>query len=164
MSGGVSESGFGFFSRLFVSVAVNGFARGATLIEDPNGFRVLGNSLFPQTGPLSNFTNTQGHSLNFTTLPFTIPVGTPVTVEMFVETVASVLGSATARAEFGSTLTFNGSGAVFGLPDGFTVNGPNLVDNMWNGAPATAVPEPASWSMCAAAMGLAVLLRRRNRA
>ncbi|MBM3728950.1 MAG: PEP-CTERM sorting domain-containing protein [Acidobacteria bacterium] len=124
----------------------------------------LGNSLFSQTGPLSNFAGAQGHSLNFTTLPFTIPTGTPVTVEMFVEAHAGVLGSAAARAEFGSTLTFNGSGAVFGLPDGFTVNGPNLVDNRWTGAPAPAVPEPASWSLCAAAAGLAVLLRRRNRA
>ncbi|MBM3783175.1 MAG: hypothetical protein FJW30_02385 [Acidobacteria bacterium] len=167
LSGGLSGGATGFglgFASLFVSVAVDGFARGALLTQGPDGFEVRGNSLFPQTGPLSSFTNPQGHSLNFTTLPFTIPVGTPVTVELFVEARAGVLGNMTARAEFGNTLTFNGSGAVFGLPDGFTANGPSLVDNMWTGEPAAAVPEPASWSLCAATMGLAILLRRWNRA
>ncbi|MBM3729139.1 MAG: hypothetical protein FJW40_27410 [Acidobacteria bacterium] len=40
LSGGASAFGLAF-SKLFVSVAVNGFARGAILQEGPNGFEVL---------------------------------------------------------------------------------------------------------------------------
>lgn len=54
-----------------------------------------------------------------------------------------------AQSDFSHTVSFSTTGPVFNLPDGYTANSASgmIVNNRWVGAPAAAVPEPASMTL-----------------
>ncbi len=98
---------------------------------------------YPPSGPL-------------VTAQFNVPTGEYLTFRLSIATFSSTLlwstsppaaseGSATSKADFGSTIHLPTSGPVFDLPDGYSVNSveANIVDNEWTGTPVTApLPEP----------------------
>ncbi|MBL8219140.1 MAG: hypothetical protein JNL62_07915 [Bryobacterales bacterium] len=159
LAGGLSVSGI-FFSEIRITVAVNGVEQGVRIFLGPSGVQLLNNSLIDPSSNWGIFTSLSGGALTLQTAALNLPVGSPVNVFMELMALGSGLGPGNARAEFANTLTFNPSGDVFELPDGFTVNGANVVNNVWTGAD-TGVPEPATWTLAAAGVGLLVLLRRR---
>jgi hypothetical protein len=77
---------------------------------------------------------------------FNVTVGAPFTVRVTLTAQANASGAGGADgrsvSQFGNTLTFSSTGAVFNLPGGYTANGPNVVDNRFVTGPA-AVPAPA---------------------
>ena len=109
-----------------------------------------------QTGLLASF---NGTSANVQTPVWTLPVNTPFTLTLILNTSARVGvvfsdGYVTsALSDFGNTLSFATDRPVFALPAGYTANSveAGVVDNLFT----SPVPEPGSAAL--AALGLAIL-------
>lgn len=93
----------------------------------------------------------------------TVSLNTPTIIQLRLQSSASTGGMATAATDFGGSFKFVTGGDAFNLPDGVTVNaGTWLVDNRFID-PLAAVPEPASWTLMIAGLGLVgARLRRRS--
>ena len=136
-----------------------------------NGLIVTGNAFFQdrvrlfslnggaveqqKTGMLAGWPADPGEFgvLTFTTPSFTVMAGAPFSVDLNLTASAGVFefniaaGLSEAHSDFGSTLAFPTSGAVFNLPAGYTVDsvGARIQNNEFVDAPVSgAVPEPAS--------------------
>ncbi|MCZ2293032.1 MAG: PEP-CTERM sorting domain-containing protein [Burkholderiales bacterium] len=102
-----------------------------------------------------------GAQLNLLTGTFTVPTGTPISIGLYLRARYDIRGAGAADLDFASGLSFNRDGPVFTLPEGYTVNGPGVVNNHWVGA-IPAVPEPASALLSALGLGV-VTWRARKR-
>jgi len=75
-------------------------------------------------------------------------------------------GNTTLTVDFGSTMSFPASGAVFNLPEGFSVNSADgaIVNNLWiDPRPAAVVPIPAAvWLFGSGLLGLIGVARRKE--
>ncbi|HXS97435.1 MAG TPA: hypothetical protein VN736_22710 [Candidatus Limnocylindrales bacterium] len=105
-----------------------------------------------------------GTTLNaaITSLELTVPVNTPLDFVMSISALAnSPFSGGSASAEFRDTFEFPLSGPVFNLPQGVTVNAPELfiVNNQFT----PPIPEPATW-FGAGVAAVAMLLRRAKAA
>jgi hypothetical protein len=92
--------------------------------------------------------------------PFTVPTGTPLTFELWIETDVLASGNGgfgRATADFSLALGPPGGGEVFVLPEGYTANSPTA------GIVANMVPEPDARLGGAVAVGALAGLARRSR-
>ena len=98
---------------------------------------------------------------------FRVDLNAPVFFEMSIGADAGAVGSgASATSDFSGSFKFPTVGDVFNLPNGITVNaGSYLVNNHFIDPLATpaGVPEPASWALMVAGIGMAGAARRRRR-
>jgi len=107
---------------------------------------------------------------------FTVPIGTPVSMNLFVGASAGAgwincsvdCTAAQADIEFGALNTFGlpTSGPVFNLPEGFTVNSVDgqIVDNHFVGTTMAATPEPAAIPILGGAIIGMFAARKRRKA
>lgn len=91
-----------------------------------------------------------------------VPTCTPVNIEQQLRAFVGTLGSGSAEADFGSTLTLEPDGPVVRTAAGVTLNGDGVIDKRWVGAPISpgTVPEPGGPAL--AAIGKAALARGRR--
>lgn len=139
------------------SVALQIFA-GSNATAGTRNFSYRNGLISPptQSGLLADY---DGTSADLRTPVWTLPVNTPFTLTLILNTSASVGvifadGYITsALSDFGSTLSFATDRPVFALPAGYTVNSVDagVVDNAW----MSPVPEPGSALL--AALGLAFI-------
>ena len=112
---------------------------------------------------LSSFSDTVNATA--TTALFTVGVGVlvPININLRVDGVATL--GATGTADFLNSLDFPLT-HIFNLPDGFTVNDPDMfILNNNFVPPAGAVPEPSTWAMMLlgfAGIGFMAYRRKRN--
>ncbi len=101
-------------------------------------------------------------SLSVGSLPVDVPIDLQVRLGTITEVVASGTADFSGGVDFYHTLSLPTSGAVLTLPPGYTADSAEL--NV-SGNSFVAVPEPATWSVVAAAglAGFAALGRRRSR-
>lgn len=150
--------GWSQFSSASFGVRINGEPAAS------GNWTVLAANGGPITNPLGNgvFTNFDGSYAGATNAVM-VPVNTPFSISMFLQTNAQVsvprggtimLGTNT---NFGNTASFATTGPTFNVPDGYTVNSAQaaVTDNTF-----TMVPAPASVGVMAPA-GLALIRRRR---
>ena len=135
-----------FFQFLFSNDTVQGF--------------IILNALDLTAGVIGPITDAQ-----LRTPTFRVDLNAPVFFEMSFGAGAVGLGSgASANTDFSGSFKFPTVGDVFNLPNGVTVNaGDYLVNNHFIDPLAVSVPEPASWALMIAGLGMAgVALRRRR--
>ena len=128
----------------------------------PSGFTIL-NALELVTGVIGPTTNAQ-----LRTPTFRVDLNAPVLFEMSFGAGAGAVGSgASSTTDFSGSFKFPTVGDVFDLPNGVTVNaGDYLVNNHFIDplAPPAGVPEPSSWALVIAGLGVAGAALRRRRA
>jgi hypothetical protein len=122
------------------------------------------------SGILSAVTGTEAETLIdgiFTSPTHTFVPNTHFSIGLFLEVGAGSMGGTSAIADFGHTLEFPGSGPVFNLPEGYTLNSVSagIVNNRYVGfnppPEPTPVPEPSSLALVGIALaGLGVVRRR----
>ena len=99
---------------------------------------------------------------------FRVDLNAPVLFEMSFGAGAGAVGSgASSTTDFSGSFKFPTAGDVFDLPNGVTVNaGTYLVNNHFIDplAPPAGVPEPSSWALVIAGLGVAGAALRRRRA
>jgi hypothetical protein len=103
----------------------------------------------------------------------TLPTGRPIAIGVRLDALArsstcsffsTCSTTQTSSVKFLDTLQFNPDGPVFDLPEGFTVNGPCIVDDRFVcGEAGAAVPEPSSFWLLAAGLCAGVLTFKRVR-
>ncbi|MCC7097952.1 MAG: PEP-CTERM sorting domain-containing protein [Rubrivivax sp.] len=138
-----------------------GIVQGITTLHvgSDGAARLTANTLAPGADWLS-LASPSGAHLELQTSK--VRVSTGIEQPLLLNMGTSFMIQKTGSAAFDLLLTFPLYGAlVFNLPDGYTVSGNGIVDNLWVGA-IPAVPEPASALLLALGMGV-VTWRARKR-
>ena len=123
-------------------------------------FLIAKNAFGLTAGVIGPTTNAQ-----LRTPTFRVDFNAPVNFEMSISSGAFASGSGgSSTTDFSGSFKFPTVGDVFNLPNGVTVNaGDYLVNNHFIDPLAVSVPEPASWALMIAGLGMAgVALRRRR--
>ena len=140
--------------NVFQFLIANDTAQGGSFIL--NDLELVGGVIGPTT------------NAQLRTSTFRVDLNFPVFFEMSIGAGAGAVDSgASADTDFSGSFKFPTVGDVFNLPNGVTVNaGTYLVNNHFIDplAPPAGVPEPTSWALTVAGLGVAGAALRRRRA
>jgi hypothetical protein len=129
-------------------------------IDNLGGWSVERHGLLSQFGDVtySGTTLTVDGADNFFSKWITVPVNTPVVLDLSMRSRAFSWSGAPAFSNFGSTMNFPFDQPVFLLPEGYTVNSAsaNIANNQY------AVPEPTAGLLVLVVGSFAAIQRRRT--
>ena len=140
---------------IFGGAGAGGFSFAMDSVVQPGG--VTGNPPLAPTHSATNISYTSGGetlspfsdtvSATATTALFTVGVGVLVPIDLNLRVDGGASLGATGMADFLNSLDFPLTN-IFNLPDGFTVNDPDMfISNNNFVSPVAAVPEPSTWAM-----------------